>query len=228
MHASSKELQPLYVQEQVPAFLASEDPVERLSRGGPENLRTCELLALVLDIETPAAAKLLAKMGVVDLVRQPFSELVHRFAPNQAGRLVACAELGRRISDKGLRGRPVVNCPSDVVSVLSDIRDEQREHFLCLCLNARHQLIHKEVVSIGSLSATIVHPREVFQMAIEHSAASLILAHNHPSGEVSPSRDDIDLTGRLVQAGAIMGIDILDHIIISADGFLSLKEEGLM
>jgi len=95
-------------------------------------------------------------------------------------------------------------------------------------LNARNQLIHKEVISIGSLSASIVHPREVFQVGVANSAASIILAHNHPSGDVSPSKDDVELTRRLVKAGEIMGIEILDHIIISTLDFLSLKERGLM
>lgn len=114
------------------------------------------------------------------------------------------------------------------LALLSDIKDQQREHFLCLYLNARNQVIHKEVVSIGSLSSSIVHPREVFQPAVSHAAASVVLAHNHPSGDVSPSQDDIDLTRRLLQAGEIMGIDVLDHLIIGADDFLSLKERGLL
>jgi DNA repair protein RadC len=89
-------------------------------------------------------------------------------------------------------------------------------------------VIHREVVSIGSLSSSIVHPREVFQPAVSQAAASVILAHNHPSGDVSPSQDDIDLTRRLVQAGEIMGIDVLDHLIIGVDDFLSLRERGLI
>ena len=90
--------------------------------------------------------------------------------------------------------------PADALPLLAEIRDERKEHFLCLCLNARNQVIHKEVISIGSLSASIVHPREVFQVAIAHTSASIILAHNHPSGDATPRREDIDLTRRLVEA----------------------------
>jgi len=110
---------------------------------------------------------------------------------------------------------------------LTEIKDQRKEFFLCLYLNARNQVIHKEVVSIGSPSASIVHPREVFQVAVAKSAASIVLAHNHPSGDVSPSRDDVDLTRRLQRAGVIMGVDILDHLIIAADQFLSLKEQEI-
>lgn len=99
---------------------------------------------------------------------------------------------------------------------------------MCLYLNARNQVIHRETVSIGSLSASIVHPREVFQAAVSHSAAGVILAHNHPSGDVSPSQEDLELTRRLVQAGQIMGIEVLDHLIIGTEEFFSLKEQGLM
>ena len=125
---------------------------------------------------------------------------------------------------------PTIGFPSEVVPLLADIRDQQKEHFVCFYLNARLQVVHKEVISIGSLSATIVHPREVFGCALRQSqgVASIILAHNHPSGDVSPSKDDVELTGRMVKAGQIMGIEVLDHLIIGATGFLSLKEKGLM
>ena len=129
---------------------------------------------------------------------------------------------------KGLGVPPAISNPADAIPMVSEIRNERKEHFLCLYLNARNQIIHKETVSIGSLSASIVHPREVFLVAITHSAASIILAHNHPSGDVSPSQDDIDLTHRLVRAGDIMGIEILDHIIVASTDFVSLKNRGLI
>jgi DNA repair protein RadC len=146
----------------------------------------------------------------------------------KAGTLVAAFELARRGLGQGLGLLPSICAPADAVPLLTEIKDQRKEFFLCLYLNARNQLIHKEVVSIGSLSASIVHPREVFQLAVSQSAASIVLAHNHPSGDVTPSRDDVDLTRRLQRAGEIMGVDILDHLIIAADQFLSLKEEGYM
>lgn len=121
-----------------------------------------------------------------------------------------------------------MSSPLDVLPLLDDIKNQQREHFLCLYLNARNQVIYKEVVSIGSLSSSILHPREVFQPAVSHVAASVVFAHNHPSGDVSPSQGDTDLTRRLVQAGEIMGIDVLDHLIIGADDFLSLQDRRLL
>ena len=142
--------------------------------------------------------------------------------------LVVAFELARRGLQKGLGVQPIISRPADALPLLAEIRDERKEHFLCLCLNARNQVVHKEVISIGSLSASIVHPREVFQVAIAHTSASIILAHNHPSGDATPSREDIDLTRRLVEAGRIMGIDILDHIIICDSEFLSFKEHRLM
>ena len=155
-------------------------------------------------------------------------ELTGRLTPRQAGRLVAAFELGRRGLQQGLGLLPTISCPAEAVPLLAEIKDQRKEHFLCLYLNARNQVVHKEVISIGSLSASIVHPREVFQVAVCHSASSVLLAHNHPSGDVSPSKDDLDLTRRLVKAGELMGIEVLDHLIVGSQEFLSMKEKGLM
>ncbi len=211
-------------------------PRERLARCGVQGLRDDELLAVVLGTGYRGH-------GVLEVARQilevhPKEELV-TMKPEvlrrlqgvesvKAALLVAAFELARRGLQKGLGVQPIISRPADALPLLAEIRDERKEHFLCLCLNARNQVIHKEVISIGSLSASIVHPREVFQVAIAHTSASIILAHNHPSGDATPSREDIDLTRRLVEAGRIMGIDILDHIIICDSEFLSFKEHGLM
>lgn len=211
-------------------------PRERLARCGVQSLRDDELLAVVLGTGYRGH-------GVLEVARQilevhPKQELV-TMKPEalrrlqgvgrvKAALLVAAFELARRGLQKGLGVQPIISRPADAVPLLAEIRDERKEHFLCLYLNARNQVIHKEVISIGSLSASIVHPREVFQVAIKHTSASIILAHNHPSGDATPSREDIDLTRRLVEAGRIMGIDILDHIILCDSDFLSFKERGLM
>ena len=144
--------------------------------------------------------------------------------PAKACTLVAAFELARRALRRELGTRPVLSAPTDTLPFLADIREEQREHFLCLYLNARNQLIHKEVISIGSLSASIVHPREVFRSAIACAAASIILAHNHPVGALNPSEQDIETTQRLRQAGEIMGITVLDHIIFNRTGYFSFLE----
>ena len=116
----------------------------------------------------------------------------------------------------------------DISPHLVGIKDQPKEHFLVLYLNARNQIIYQEVISIGSLSAAIVHAREVFRPGIERGAASLVLAHCHPSGDITPSREDLELTRRLTQAGQLLGMEVLDHVIVAANDYLSLKERGLM
>jgi len=123
----------------------------------------------------------------------------------------------------------VIRSPNDVHSLLSsELSHLTKEHFICLLLNTKNRLISKEVISIGSLNAAIVHPREVFRAAIKRCSASLICVHNHPSGDSTPSPEDIALTKRLVNVGEIVGIDVLDHIIIGTGNFVSLKERGLI
>jgi len=119
--------------------------------------------------------------------------------------------------------------PDDVVAVVGPkLRREQREHFLVLLLNARHEVIGRETISVGSLNASIVHPREVFKPAITQSAASMILVHNHPSGDPEPSEEDLAITKRLVQAGELLGINILDHIIVASRGIVSFRSRQLL
>lgn len=123
----------------------------------------------------------------------------------------------------------IIRSPKDVFHLLeSDLRYQQKEHFICLFLNTKNRLIFKDVISIGSLNAAIVHPREVFHAAIRRCSASLICAHNHPSGDPEPSIEDVNLTKRLIAAGEIIGIEVLDHIIIGGNRFYSLKEHGLI
>ena len=215
---------------------ASQLPRERLARDGVEALRDSELLALVLGTGYRGCNVLDVARGIVE--KHDLGELMS-FDLGQLSRLkgvgkakaailLAAFELSRRALDKGLGVLPIISTPTETIPLLAEIKDQRKEYFVCLYLNARNQVIHKEVISIGSLSASIVHPREVFQVGVYHSAASIILAHNHPSGDVSPSKDDIDLTHRLREAGLIMGIEILDHIIIAAGDFVSLKETGIV
>lgn len=218
-------------QETVP-----EMPRERLIRCGAEALRDDELLAVVLgtgyrgrhvlevarQITAAHPPGALLQMGPEELAR------LKGMGRAKAGVLLAACELARRGLQLGLGVLPVLSSPSEALPLLTEFKDQRREHFVCLYLNARNQVIHREVVSIGSLSASIVHPREVFLPAVQRSAASAILAHNHPSGDVSPSRDDLELTKRLVEAGQILGIEVLDHIIIGAEDFLSFRARGLI
>lgn len=125
--------------------------------------------------------------------------------------------------------RYTIRTPKDVFELLEpEMRYQQREHFICLFLNTKNHLIFKEIISIGSLNAAIVHPREVYRAAIKRCSASIICAHSHPSGDPTPSNEDIGLTKRLADAGNIVGIELLDHVIIGGHQFYSLKENGLM
>lgn len=133
-----------------------------------------------------------------------------------------------RDATRPAREKPAIIRPSDVLPWLADIRRSDREHFVCFHLNIRNVVLSMETVSIGTLNASLVHPREVLKAAILSNAASIILAHNHPSGDVAPSSDDIELTKRMVKAGEIMGIEVLDHIIVGSERHLSMKEARLI
>ena len=218
----------LYVREALPKADFGMTLKEKFDKSGVENLRDGELLVLSLEVSEEKARRAVEQVPLTQLLDRSPTELSRLFGKDKARKLICSFELAKRAFQKGLGIRPDISCPADVLPFLMDIRDKPKEYFLCLYLNARNQMIHQEVISIGSLSASIVHPRECFLPAIEHTAASMILAHSHPSGNVSPSEDDIELTRRLVKAGDLIGIDVLDHIIISRSDFLSLKEQGLM
>jgi DNA repair protein RadC len=135
------------------------------------------------------------------------------------------------LTKRRYRGKKLheIRGPDDVVALVGrKLRKEQREHFLVLLLNARHEVMGQETVSIGSLNASIVHPREVFKPAMLASAASIVLVHNHPSGDPEPSEEDLSITKRLVQAGEILGIGVLDHVIVGSRGVVSLRSRQLL
>ena len=137
--------------------------------------------------------------------------------------MIACFELGRRLFSKSSKSGPIVlRTPKQVYQYAKDLADLPKEHLRGLYLNSHHRLVHDEVISIGTLTANLIHPREVFQPALMQGAVAVILVHNHPSGSTKPSRADIEATERLVAAGKIMGIDLLDHIIITKRGFASI------
>lgn len=146
--------------------------------------------------------------------------------PAKACEIVACFELGKRLlKDKKAE---LYLKPEDVFGQLKDIRDNKKEHFVILYLDTRNQEIKKEIISIGSLNASLVHPREVFEPAVRNTAAQIIIAHNHPSGDTNPSTEDIHISQRLVEAGKIMGIEVIDHVIVAKNSYFSFKEKGLI
>lgn len=213
-------------------------PRERLAAGGPEALSNAELLAIILrtgwqqENALDLAQRLLAEpRGLRFLAEASFEELASfkGVGPAKAAQVKAAVELGRRLAQAGRVGRPVIHSPLDVAALLmEEMRYLDREHFRALSLNTKNQVLSLDNISIGSLNSSIVHPREVFKRAITNSAAAVILVHNHPSGDPAPSREDIEVTKRLVQAGKILGIAVLDHIIIGDGRYLSFKEKGLL
>jgi DNA repair protein RadC len=150
---------------------------------------------------------------------------IHGIKSGKATQIVACFELARRLESFGVSTKFKINSPEDVYRRLYPaMRESKKEHFIELCLDTKNQVIREDTVSIGSLNANVVHPREVFRTALMESAAHTIVAHNHPSGDPTPSREDIDITKKLVETGKIMGIDVLDHIIIGDGRHFSMKE----
>lgn len=211
-------------------------PREKLERVGADALKNEELLAILLRTGYEGRNVLSVAKRVLDrypcdqLVRMSLEELlaIKGIGRAKASVLVAAFELARRAFDRDVGIAPTISAPRDILPIIADIKDHRKEHFVALFLNGRNQVIRREDVSIGSMSQTLVHPREVFAPAVGSAASAVVLAHNHPSGEVNPSQHDLELTRRMVQAGEIMGIEVLDHVIIASRAFLSFKEMGMM
>ncbi len=214
----------------------NERPRERLISRGPENLKDEELLAILL--RTGSQGKSVIKLAKQVLQNYPKKKLlklkyddlikIKGIGPSKALTIIAAIELVKRSLEIGEETIPVIQSIKDVVAQASYLRDKQREHFLVLFLNARNQLIYKKDLFIGTLNANLVHPREIFAEALRQNSASIILIHNHPSGDPEPSEDDLEITKRIVEAGKIMGIDVLDHIIITKTKVFSFKEKKLI
>ncbi|ANS75503.1 hypothetical protein AWM70_13605 [Paenibacillus yonginensis] len=226
---------PLYMLRDIPH---EERPRERLMRYGAGALSHAELLAILLGTGTRresaihVAQRLLAKAGeirgLVDLSLDEIME-IKGIGEAKAIQLLAAIEIGRRLARATRTEALIIRSPKDAADIVMDeLRYLNKEHFICLFLNTKNHLIGQETLSMGSLNASIVHPREVFRAAMKCSSASIVCAHNHPSGDPSPSPEDIQITKRLCEAGAIIGIDVLDHLIIGDGRFVSLKEQGLM
>src|SRR3989339_714694 len=202
-------------------------PREKLEKYGPERLSDSELLAILLRTGSEGvnvvelSSKILKKFSGVGLAEASVRELKNTFGLGaaKACEIVASFELGRRLLQN--KQSVLLLSPQDVWDQLKDIRDNKKEHFVIFFLDARNQEIKREIISIGSLNANLVHPREVFEPAVRYLAAQIIVAHNHPSGNTEPSDEDLTITKRLAAAGKILGIDIIDHIVVAKNGFMS-------
>ncbi|MCA9729374.1 MAG: DNA repair protein RadC [Candidatus Eisenbacteria bacterium] len=220
----------------VGAHLPGEGPRERILRSGVESLTDRDLLAAVLGTGYTGTS-----VGEVadGMLREKSLEALSRLLPKELRRvrglgtaracqLQAVFEIGRRVFGP-IRGvQQPIRTPQDVLPLIRHFGYQAKEHFVSVMLNTRHLPIGVDVVSVGSISASIVHPREVFRPAISLSAASLILAHNHPSGDPSPSEEDLDITQRLRRVGDLVGIEVLDHLILGQGAPFSMREAGLI
>ena len=216
------------------ALALGDDPLARLVSLGPAPLALWELIELVLGSRAATGrARAFGSVVATDyssaqaLAAATFEDLAAVIGPRRAGALLAALELGRRAQAGPSAKRQTIRGAADVHQLLSwDMRHLDREHFRVLLLNTRHQVLRVATVSVGGLSSAPVHPREVFKEAIRHGAAAIIVVHNHPSGDPTPSHDDKQVTDQLSAAGTLVGIPVLDHIIIGDGQYTSLRELG--
>lgn len=217
----------------------TERPREKLYNYGPKALSNEELIAIIIrtgnkeDTAIDLARRLLSKddRGLVALRDTTLQELMETkgIGKCKAAQILAAIEIGKRINYLDALSKVKINEPSTIANLFMDeMRYLQKEHFRILLLDTKNQIITTEEISIGTLNASIVHPRDVFRAAIKRNANSIILIHNHPSGDPTPSNEDINITRRLLEAGNLMGIKVLDHIIIGDNKYISFKEKKLI
>ncbi|WP_181349960.1 DNA repair protein RadC [Thalassobacillus sp. CUG 92003] len=213
-------------------------PRERLMEVGASLLSNSELVSILLgsgtrnESVTTLAQRLLIHFEGLSLLKDATVEelkAIRGIGEAKAILIMAAIELGKRVHQLKPGDRYVIRSPEEGADfVMEEMRDLQQEHFICLFLNTKNQVLHRQTIFIGSLNASIVHPREIYKEAVKRSAASIICAHNHPSGDPTPSQEDIHVTRRLTECGKMLGIEMLDHIVIGDRKFVSLKEKGYL
>ena len=213
-----------------------ERPREKLIQKGTQNLKDEELLAILLrtGVEGKSAIQtakqILNKYSKKRLLRLSYEDLIKikGIGPAKACTILAAIELVKRALKIGEETLPKIQSIKDVIAQFSYLREKTREHLAALYLNARNELVFKKHIFVGTLDANIAHPREIFEQALTNHASAVILVHNHPSGDPEPSKADLEITKRILEAGKIMGIDVLDHIIITKTKAFSFKEKKLI
>ncbi|NLY85042.1 MAG: DNA repair protein RadC [Tissierellia bacterium] len=217
----------------------TERPREKLYNYGPKALSNEELLAIIIrtgnkeDTAIDLARRLLSKddRGLVSLRDTTLQELMETkgIGKCKAAQILAAIEIGKRINYLDALSKVKINEPSTIANLYMDeMRYLQKEHFRVVLLDTKNQIIVTEEISVGTLNASIVHPRDVFRAAIKRNANSIILIHNHPSGDPTPSNEDINITKRLLEAGNLIGIKVLDHIIIGDNKYISFREKNII
>ncbi len=217
----------------------NERPREKLLKYGVSSLSNAELIAVIIrtgyknDNAIDLANRILSldSSGISYLSQVTVEELtkINGVGQCKAAQIIAAIELGKRISSRSGDTKLKVNSPIVIVELLmEEMRYLKKEHFRVVLLDTKNQIISIEEISIGNLNSSIVHPREVFNIAIKRSANSIILVHNHPSGDPTPSKEDIDITYRLIEAGDIIGIKVLDHIVIGDNKYVSFKQRDII
>lgn len=216
---------------------AEERPRERLARLGSQALTTAELLAILLRVGVSGENAVLVGQrllktfgGLLGLHRAPYEELCHQRGLGEAksAQIKAAIELGRRLSLESPSERPIISCPADAAALVAyEMSALEQEHLRVVLMDTRNRVLDIVEIYKGSVNSSQVHVGEVFKAAIRRNAVAIIVVHNHPSGDPTPSPDDIGVTRAIVQAGKLLSVDVLDHMIIGQGRWVSLKERGL-
>jgi DNA repair protein RadC len=209
------------------ADISPETPLDRLTRAGINALSDAELVSLLLDAGTPKVSMLL-RDGLPAFARASWSGANQAVTRRQAGRMLASLELNRRLASVTDNRDPVSDPDTLARSLLARYAHHVQERLGAVYLDSKHRVLREREIYIGTLNSATVSTRDVLRFALEDHAASLIVFHNHPSGDPAPSAEDILFTRKLVDAGKALGIDILDHLILGTNRFVSLKQRGLM
>jgi DNA repair protein RadC len=215
---------------------ALDRPREKIAKKGVTSLSDQELIESILGRGTKGNDVRVIAKEICGLLKHrqdtiQYDDLISIMGvgPSKAAQIIACFEMGRRYCAPHSASIKVTR-PQDVLmlTIIADIRDKRQEHFICITLNGAGEVLDSRIITVGLLNHSLVHPREVFADAITDRAASVICVHNHPSGSLEPSPQDIAITKQLAEAGLLLGIQLIDHIIVTKNGFLSMKERGLL
>jgi DNA repair protein RadC len=212
-------------------------PREKIAKKGVTSLTDQELIESILGRGTRGRDVRVISKEICGLLKDRpgtirYDDLISilGIGPSKAAQIMACFEMGRRYCAPAGGNSIKVTKPQDILSltIIAGMRDKRQEHFICITLNGAGEVLDSRIITVGLLNHSLVHPREVFADAITDRAASVICVHNHPSGSLEPSPQDIAITTQLREAGLLLGIQLIDHIIVTKNGYLSMKERGLL